>query len=114
VEAAAARQAARLNGAARTIQDAWRRFKRKRIFRYYRDLIRFREAGKDAASAWQPWLARILFAPASSCLWQRQHCLPGMLQDNPNRHNRVCCRCITSKAAIACLPDIPASLYLAD
>jgi hypothetical protein len=45
-EAAALREAARLNGAARTIQDAWRRFSSKRIFRYYRDLIRFREAGR--------------------------------------------------------------------
>jgi hypothetical protein len=45
-EAAEQRAAARLNRAARTIQDAWQRFSSRRIFRYYRDLIRFREAGE--------------------------------------------------------------------
>ncbi|KAF6254812.1 hypothetical protein COO60DRAFT_1703123 [Scenedesmus sp. NREL 46B-D3] len=45
-QAAAAAGAARLNSAARTIQDAWRRFSSRRIFRYYRDLIKFREAGE--------------------------------------------------------------------
>ncbi|WIA22348.1 hypothetical protein OEZ85_004660 [Tetradesmus obliquus] len=48
-DAAAHRTAARLNRAARAIQDAWRRFTSRRIFRYYRDLIRFREAGDPRA-----------------------------------------------------------------
>ncbi|WIA42811.1 hypothetical protein OEZ86_008744 [Tetradesmus obliquus] len=48
-EAAAQRTAACLNRAARAIQDAWRRFTNKRIFRYYKDLIRFREAGDPRA-----------------------------------------------------------------
>lgn len=35
----------RLNTAARRIQTAWRNYRDKRIFRYYRDLIQFRERG---------------------------------------------------------------------
>jgi hypothetical protein len=43
-QSAAAQQAeaARLYKAARTIQDSWRCYKNKRIYRFYRDLIKFR------------------------------------------------------------------------
>lgn len=37
-------EAARLYKAARTIQDSWRSYKNKRVYRFYRDLIRFRSA----------------------------------------------------------------------
>lgn len=43
-QSAAAQQAeaARLHKAARAIQDSWRRYRNKRIYRFYRDLIKFR------------------------------------------------------------------------
>jgi hypothetical protein len=46
-------EASRLYTAARTIQDAWRSHKNRRIYRFFRDLIRFR-----SAACWVSWRAR--------------------------------------------------------
>lgn len=44
-QTAAAREQQQLYRAAKAIQCAWRSFNNQRIYRYYRDLIRFKEAG---------------------------------------------------------------------
>lgn len=43
-EAARQEEAARLYKAARLIQDSWRSYKNKRIYKFFRDLIKFRLA----------------------------------------------------------------------
>lgn len=55
-------EAARLYKAARTIQDIWRSYKNKRVYRFYRDLIRFRSAhsllprvSNNTCSAFDAW-----------------------------------------------------------
>jgi hypothetical protein len=52
-QATAQREAARLYGAARAIQDAWRGWRDRRTFRAYRDLLSFRYAHLGCAPSVQ-------------------------------------------------------------
>jgi hypothetical protein len=49
-------QAAQLHAAARRIQLAWLSFNNRRIYRYYRDLIRFRQARSSRQACMVPLL----------------------------------------------------------